>query len=403
MRTLFLLLGSNVDAILIFLTILAAMAMVLGFFLKKINQPYIIGYILIGVALGENGFDLFTDRTTIQNLGDIGIILLMFFIGLEISLPELFKQWKTAIIGTLIQVIASTVIMLIIGYFFEWQMNRSIILGFIIALSSSAVIIKVLEDRDLINSRVGKNVISILLTQDIIIVPLLILTSLLGGEKLTIIDISLMAVGGSLIIVLLFYLYIKREVKILFQERVENDLELQVFLAIILCFGGALITSFFNLSPALGAFIGGMTIHVNKATQWIHDTLHPFRILFVAFFFISIGLQIDFNFISSNYLPIILVLGAVYITNQLINSLILRLFGSTWKEAILGGAMLAQIGELSFLVCFSAYSLDVISTYGYNFAISLISLTLIISPFWISGTEFMLNRNPMGYEKVSSN
>jgi CPA2 family monovalent cation:H+ antiporter-2 len=384
------LVGSNIDSILIFLTILGGMAMLFGIFLKRINQPYIIGYIFIGIALGGNGLKVINDQETIQNLGEIGIILLMFFIGLEISLPDLFKQWKTAIIGTLIQVGASVLIMLLIGYFFSWNFNRSIILGFIIALSSSAVIIKILEDKDIIETHLGKNIISILLTQDIIIVPLLIITSALGGEQFSIGKIILMGIGGVLLIALLAYLYIKKEITIPFQKRVSNDLELQVFLALLLCFGGAMITSLFHLSPALGAFVGGMTIHASKATKWIHDTLHPFRILFVAFFFISIGLQINFDFILLNIKPILVVLLVVFFTNHIINSIILKIFNSTWKEALIGGAMLAQIGELSFLICFSAFQLGVVSNFGYNFSISLISLTLIISPFYITMTEIAL-------------
>jgi CPA2 family monovalent cation:H+ antiporter-2 len=199
-----------------------------------------------------------------------------------------------------------------------------------------------------------------------------------------------MAIGGTIMISLLIYLYIKKEIKIPFQKRVSNDLELQVFLALMLCFGGAMITSLFHLSPALGAFVGGMAIHAAKATEWIHDTLHPFRILFVAFFFISIGLQIDFGFISQNYMPILVVLLVVFLSNHTINSMILRIFDCSWKESLIGGAMLAQIGELSFLICFSAFQLGVITIYGYNFTISLISLTLIISPFWINSTEFLL-------------
>ena len=165
---------------------------------------------------------------------------------------------------------------------------------------------------------------------------------------------------------------------------------MQVFVAILLCFGGALVSSFFGLSAALGAFVGGMVMHVSKGVDWIHNTLHSFRVLFVALFFVSVGLQIDFEFIYQNAVAISIVLFTVYITNHFINSLILKLFSCPWKEALIGGALLAQIGELSFLISSSAYGLDIIGDYEYKFTISLISLTLIISPFWISLTEKMI-------------
>lgn len=384
---------SKLDPTVTFVSVLAILIIFIGLILKKFNQPYIIGYILVGALLGEHGIGWVKDSESVHHLGEIGIILLLFFIGMEISLPELVKQWKIAVVGTLLQVGISVVIVLGIGYFFNWHFSRSIILGFVIALSSSAVIIKIIQDKNLITTRIGKNVLSILLMQDIIIVPLLIATSFLGGHEESIENIILMLIGGALIMAILIYIYIKRSIKLPFADRIENDHELQVFAAILLCFGGALLASIFGLSAALGAFVGGMVMHASKATGWIYSTLHSFRVLFVALFFVSIGLQIDFQFIYDNYVPIIVVLFTVYITNHMINSFILRLFSCKWHEAILGGALLAQIGELSFLLSSSAYSLKIMDSFGYKFTISLISLTLLISPFYITSTEKILKIN----------
>lgn len=383
-------LSTKLDPTVAFVSILAILIIIIGLVLKKFKQPYIIGYIIIGALLGEHGIGLIKDADSIHHLGEIGIILLLFFIGMEISLPELVKQWKLAVLGTLLQVAISVLIVLAIGYFFNWNFERSIILGFVIALSSSAIIIKIIQDKNLITTRIGKNVLSILLMQDIIIVPLLIITSLIGGKEEPIENILLMIVGGLIVIAILIYIYIKRSIKLPFESKLENDHELQVFAAILLCFGGALLASAFGLSPALGAFVGGMVMHVSKATDWIYDTLHSFRVLFVALFFVSIGLQIDFEFIIENYVVISIILLSVYLTNHFINSFILKLFSCKTHEAILGGALLAQIGELSFLISSSAYSLEILESFGYKFTISLISLTLLISPFYISVTEKLL-------------
>lgn len=382
----------NFDPNIGFISIVAILIMVVGFVLKRIKQPYIIGYILVGALLGNDGLSLIEDTETINHLGEIGIILLLFFIGMEISLPEFIKQWKVATLGTLLQVGVSVTIMLGIGFFFDWTIERSIIIGFVIALSSSAVIIKLLVDKDLVNTRIGKNVLSILLAQDIIIVPLLIITSFLGGKEESVADIILMLTGGAIIIGILIYIYNKKTITLPFSKTIENDHEIQVFVAIFFCFGGALASSIFGLSPALGAFVGGLVMHASKATQWIFDTLDSFRVLFVAIFFISIGLQLDFQFIYQNGLAISVVIVAVYLTNHLINSMVLRLFACPWKEAFLGGALLAQIGELSFLLGSSAYGLGIIESYTYKFTISLISLTLIISPFWITLTETLISK-----------
>lgn len=380
----------NFDPTIGFISIIAILIMVVGLVLKKVKQPYIVGYILVGALLGKDGLALIEDTATINHLGEIGIILLLFFIGMEISLPEFVKQWKVATMGTLLQVLASVLIMIGVGFLFNWKIERSIILGFVISLSSSAVIIKLLVDKNLVNTRIGKNVLSILLTQDIIIVPLLIITSFLGGKDESLGNIVLMLAGGVIIMGILIYIYNKKSITLPFSKAIENDHEIQVFMAIFFCFGGALASSIFGLSAALGAFVGGMVMHASKATKWIFDTLDSFRVLFVAIFFISIGLQLDFEFIYHNALAISVVIVAVYITNHLINSLVLRLFSCPWKEAFLGGALLAQIGELSFLLGASAYSLGIIESFSYQFTISLISLTLIISPFWITLTEKLI-------------
>ncbi len=384
---------SRIDPVVGLISAIALLIVIIGFLLKKVKQPYIIGYIFIGVLFGENALGVVKNPETIHHVGEIGILLLLFFIGLEISLPKLVQQWKIAAVGTTLQVAISVAIMSGIGYLFGWEIQRIVLLGFVIALSSSAVIIKLLQDNDLLNTKIGKNVLSILLTQDIIIVPMLICTSLMGGKGESLTNIVVMVIGGILFILTLVYIYKRRSVKLPFSDKILGDHELQVFLAIIFCFGGALLTSLFGLSPALGAFVGGMYLHSSKSTVWIHDTLHAFRVIFVAFFFAGVGLQIDFGFIAENWVAVILVLVTVYITNHFINTIILRVFNNSWYDALLGGAYLAQIGELSFLLVSSSFYLDIIGEYEYKFTISLISLTLLISPFWIKLTEVLINRN----------
>ncbi|GAA4272024.1 cation:proton antiporter [Aquimarina gracilis] len=378
---------SSLDPVIILIAVLAILVIVVSVILKKFNQTYIIGYILVGIILGEYGINVVQDKESIHLLGELGVILLLFFIGMEINLIDFLKQWKLAVLGTLSQIGLSVGLVLLIGHYYDWSFARSVVLGFVIALSSSAVVIKLLQDKKLIETKVGKNVLSILLAQDVALVPLLIIISQLGGKTASFENILLMTTGAVIIVFTLIYIYIKKTITLPFSKKIERDHELQVFMAVFLCFGGALVTLIFGLSAALGAFAGGIIMNAAKETDWIHDTLHSFRILFVSFFFISVGLQIDIPFIYQNFWSILIAILVVYITNHLLNSIILKAFSCNWKEALLGGALLAQIGELSFLLSSTAYGLNIIEDFGYNFTISLISLTLIISPFWIGLTE----------------
>ena len=377
------------------------LAVVIGYVLKRLHQPYLIGYIIIGVCLGQHGFDIFKSEEQIQFLGEIGIILLFFFIGMEISLPAFVKQWRVAILGTLMQVIVSVLVMWTIGYYADWSLARSVVLGFVIALSSSAVVIKLLEEKKLLNKKVGKDVLSILLTQDIAIAPILIITSLLGGVSQSATEMAMQILGGIIIISIFIFLYKKESIEFNWLESLEEDHEMQVFMAIVFCAAGALLMGVLGLSPALGAFVGGIVVHAAKETDWIHDNLHPFRIIFVAVFFISVGAQIDLLFLRDNLQIIVALMFVVFILNQAVNSIVLRVFGSVWKEALIGGALLAQIGEMSFLVCFTAYSSQIISEFGYNAGICLISLTLLFSPLWIGGVQRIVNRNKKSGASVS--
>ena len=153
--------------------------LLLGLLLKKVNQPYIIAYILTGIILGPSGFKMVTDYETVEVIGELGLIILMFFIGMEISLKDFIAKWKIALFGTGLQVLISILLILIVGYYFGWDFKRILLLGFIISLSSSAVVIKLIEDNSIGKTRIGQNVISILLTQDILIVPMIIVMSFL--------------------------------------------------------------------------------------------------------------------------------------------------------------------------------------------------------------------------------
>jgi len=359
------------------------LAVLLGYVLKRLRQPYLIGYIIIGICLGQYGFDVFKNEAQIQFIGEIGIVLLFFFIGMEISLPSFVKQWKVAILGTLMQIIVSVGVMTAIGLYVAWSFERSIVLGFVIALSSSAVVIKLLEEKNLLDRKIGKDVLSILLTQDIAIAPIIIMTALLGGQSQSSAEVALQILGATIIIVTFMILYKREEISFSWLDSLESDHEMQVFMAIVLCSAGALLMGVLGLSPALGAFVGGIVVHAAKETDWIHHNLHPFRIIFVAVFFISVGAQIDLKFLQENIVIIIGMMLLVFVLNQVVNSIVLRIFGSGWREAILGGALLAQIGEMSFLVCFTAFTSEIITEFGYNIGICLISLTLLCSPLWI--------------------
>jgi CPA2 family monovalent cation:H+ antiporter-2 len=228
------------------------MVVITSFILKKLHQPNLVAYILIGILIGPFSFDLIADPESIKFIGELGIILLFFFIGMEIDLSSFLKDWKLAFFGTLAQLFLSILSVFIIGYFLNWPIIRTLVLGCVIALSSSAVIFKLLEEKNLFKVKLGKNVSSILLAQDIAIAPILIFISIIGNNKdLNQDPIYLKIIGGLVLITIIAYVAIKKEIKWLpFKNEIKKDHELQVFLALFFCFSGALVANFFGISEA---------------------------------------------------------------------------------------------------------------------------------------------------------
>ncbi|MEM6317157.1 MAG: cation:proton antiporter [Bacteroidota bacterium] len=319
------LLAAGIDPNLTYFFLIGGAIFSLCLLLRFLRQPYAVAYILAGVMLGEDGFQLLNDRAIISSMGEFGLILLLFFIGMEISLPDLLKNWKIPAFGTLFQIGGSILAVLLVGQLLDWPPARIIITGFIISLSSSAVVIKILQDNYETQTAIGQNVISILLMQDILIVPMLIVAGYLGGQSPTTGQLILQLVGGLLIIGILLWVAKKQTIELPFSKVVEQDHELQVFVAFLICFGFAVLTAFLGLSAALGAFVGGIVVHAAQSAKWFHDSLHAFRVVFVAIFFLSIGMLIDLDFLKANWPVVANLVATVLLTNHLINSLYLKI------------------------------------------------------------------------------
>ncbi len=362
----------------------AALAiLVVGLLLRRVGQPQVVAYLVVGVLLGPHVLGVFTDQAFIARVGDVGVLLLLFFLGMEVSLEELVRGWRIAIIGTALQVAGSIALAWGIGVLMGWPFARVVLLGFVISLSSTAVVVAVLRARGQLHEQVGRDALSILLVQDVAIAPMLIIIGLQAGGPVDGTTLTLQIVGGLAIAGLVAFIVRKKTVELPFGELLKSDHELQVFAAGLLCLGFALATGMMGLSSALGAFVAGLLVGSASGTDWVHHTLEPFRVLLVALFFVSIGLLVDLQFIVEHGLVVgLMVIGALA-TNTLLNALIFRALGRSWRQAFYTGAVLAQIGELSFVLAAVGKSAGIMNDFGYSLAIATIASTLLLSPAWI--------------------
>ncbi len=384
----------GVQNLLFTIVAISSLVVFMGFMLKLAKQPYVVSYIVVGIILGPFAMGVVKDTSQVSTLGSLGLIFLLFFVGMEISLPKLIANWRISVVGTLMQIFMSLLLIWLLGTYAGWDNARIVMLGFVLALSSTAVILKLLDEMKETHTKIGQNVIGILLTQDILIVVMLIVMNYLGGASLNRLDLVLQIIGAILIAIILFIILRKKEIHIPFELYIIRDHELQIFVALLFCFGFAMIAELMKLSAALGAFMGGIIVSATRSTKWVQQSLHAFQILFVSVFFVYVGMIIDIRFMWENVGLIMSMVLSVFIVNTLINGVVFLSFNIPWKQSFYGGAVLSQVGEFSFAIGAIGYNLSIIDEFSYQLILSTIALTLFFSPMWINLTKRLLSITP---------
>lgn len=380
----------HLDPLLPLIVGIVAVVLAIGMLLQFFRQPQLVGYILTGIVIGPAGFAIVSDTSMIEHMGALGVTLLLFFIGMEVSPHQLVSGWRVATFGTLFQITISVVTTWFIGALFDWSLSRIVLLGFVISLSSTAVVLKLLKDNNELTSLAGQNVLLILLAQDLAVVPMLIIISTLSGQSPEKALIYKQVIGGIIITAFAVWVASRKRFKLPFAKIIKKDHELQLFFALLICFGFAFVTGALGLSAALGAFVAGMVIASAKETDWVTHALEPLKVVFVALLFVSMGMIIEINFIQENLSLLLSMLFGILVTNTFINALILKVLGNRWGVSLYSGALLSQIGEFSFVLATVGLQVGLINNFAYQATIALIALSLLASPLWIQLSKRLL-------------
>jgi monovalent cation:H+ antiporter-2, CPA2 family len=351
---------------------------------RLLRQPHVVGYIVAGVLLGPTGLDFFDQPDLIAHMGDIGVVLLLFFVGMEATPRQLAANWRITLLGTSLQIAASVGLMLAVGAWLDWPPARSVLMGFVISLSSTAVVLNYLRETRMSGTKLGRDALGVLLAQDLALIPMLLAVTLLAGSAVEGPVLQLQGYGVLLAAALLAWMTVGGVVRLPLSRFLRRDRELQVFLAFGLCLGFALLFGALHLSSALGAFLAGMLVGVARETNWVRHRLEPFRVVLVALFFVSVGLLLDLQFLRDNLWLVGGVTLAVFAVNTAINAFIFRGLGDSWTYSIYAGAHLAQIGEFSFVLAAAGASQALLPGFTYKLVIAVIALTLLLSPAWIA-------------------
>jgi len=351
----------------------------------RIKAPTIIGFLITGVLAGPQGLGLIRAADQVDVLAEIGVILLLFTIGLEVSLKDLLKIKKYVLIGGPLQVILTIIVVFAILRFAGLPMGESMLLGFLVSLSSTAIVLRIIQSRAEFYSPHGRTTLGILIFQDIAIVPMMLITPLLPGVTggVTESPLAILAKGlGLIVLVIISAKWIVPNV--LDHIAMTGDRELFLLSIVAICFAVAWITSLAGLSLGLGAFLAGLTISESRYSHQAFGNVLPLRDAFTSFFFVSIGMLLDVSFLLKNPVYLLLLALSVIVLKALIAGFAISLVGLPLRITVLVGLALSQIGEFSFVLSQVGLENGLLSGEVYQIFLDVTVLTMAATSFIIA-------------------
>ena len=331
--------------------IILFVSVALGLLSQRFRQSLIMGYILAGVLLGPHTLGWIRDDFEIRQIAEIGLLFLMFSIGLEFSLKKL-KTIRRVVFGAgSLQILATVAAGTGLGVLLGFSLPTGIFIGCVMSLSSTAVVSKELKDHAELDSPQGRLSMGILIFQDIAVIPMVIFLPILGTFDQAL-GQDLAWAGAKLTLFLLFAYVVGRYVfpTILRLIADTGSKELLVLTTLMLAFGMASASQWFGLSIVLGAFVAGILLSETEFNFQLRHIIFPFQEVFMSLFFISIGLLLDVNFLFTHFWQVLLLAIAIPLVNALVCSVVVLIFGYPLRVALFAALILAEIGEFSFVL-----------------------------------------------------
>ena len=354
-----------------------------GVIARLLRQPALLGYLIAGIIIGPYALGLIPNTDNIQILATIGVVLLLFTLGIEFSFRELARIRNVAIFGGVVQIVVTTALGTFLGISLLGQgLYEAIAFGFMLALSSTMVVLGMLVGRGEANSVHGRVMIGILLLQDVAAAFAMFVLPVLGtgnGSLLPVLSVALLKAVVFIAVILVLGIWVLPH--LLMRVALRQSRELFVISVAAFALGGAFAAYYFGLSAALGAFaIGLMVSESDFAHQALGDMV-PLRDLFAALFFVSVGMLVDLSFLAANIIPLLILVAAIIVGKFAISSGVVRAFGYRGKTVPLVGAGLIQVGEFSFVLAQLSLGAGVITGYTYSMILGSAVITIILTPF----------------------
>ncbi|MDX2247942.1 MAG: cation:proton antiporter [Bacteroidia bacterium] len=366
------------------IVIILGLSVLIILIFQKLKLPSILGFLLTGAMTGPSGLSLVNATHEVELLAEIGVIFLLFVIGIELSLKGLAAIRKTVIGGGLLQVGGTILFTTAITYGLGLKLAEAVFMGFLLSLSSTAIVLKLLQSSGDITAPQGRISVGILIFQDIIVVPMMLLTPIMAGQADDVGMTLLIMVGKIAGVLGVIVVLARYAVPFLLAQVVKTrSTELFLMTIIVLCFSTAWLTASVGLSLALGAFFAGLVISESDYHHQATAIVLPFREIFVSFFFVSVGMLLDLRFFGTHLLSIISITAGVILLKALVVGLAVFLLRYPARIVILSALALFQVGEFAFILSSIGMEYNLLSenVYQYFLAISIVSMA--ITPFVI--------------------
>ncbi len=368
------------------IAVVMMVALASGLLLMRARQPAIVGYILAGVLLGPTGFGLVESSENVGLLAELGVVMLLFLIGMELSLRGFKTVYKVATATAGLQIAVFLSIFTLIGMAFGWSIGKILAFTFVMSLSSTAVAIKILEETGDLRNEVGRTSVGVLIAQDLAVIPMLLIITAFGAADGGFDYSVLVKLAGAVLLLawLIWFLSRRERIKLPLIDSIIDRPDILPLAGLGLCFAFASLSGVLGLSTAYGAFLAGLVIGNSNARAAMHHATLPVQSVLLMVFFLSVGLLIDIPFVLKNLHIILPVLAIVTIGKTIANIAILKLLREPWERAFQTGVVLGQVGEFSFILVAAAVGAGLIAEQGYKLMITIIALSLMISPLWLA-------------------
>ncbi len=356
---------------------------------QRFSLPSVLAYMLAGMLLGQSGLGLIKSSHQMELFAEAGIIFLLFIIGIEFSIKGLLRIGRAVFVGGSMQVSITLFVVTLAGIAFGLSFNKSLFLGFLVALSSTAIVLKLLQEKGLTTSPHGKLSLAILIFQDVVIIPMILLVPILAGNDDGNVGMELLIMLLKFGLVLAALYFLSRTVVPVILDRVIKTRNRELFLLTIvtIIFSVAWVSHELGLSLAIGAFFAGLIISESDYSHQATANILPFRELFLSFFFVSVGMLLDLSFFA-DHLPVILALAVMlFIIKSLIVFLSVLALRYPVRTSLMTAFALFPVGEFAFLLASAGIRHELISGEIYQYFLASSIITMGLTPFVMGFAE----------------